>query len=163
MKVFFFVPLPRDQLVSALMDGKVDLVIAGITDRPELRKHVDFTNPTRKDVNQVVVTGPGAPAIATVDDLSGKEVYVRNSSAYHHSLQALNERLTASGKPPVTIRAAPKSLEDDDLLEMVNAGLIKITVVDSCLAEFWKQVFTSLVVHDTVAARTGGNMASAIR
>jgi len=164
MKVFFFfVPLPRDQLMPALVEGRVDLVIAGITDRPELRKRVDFTNPTRKDVNEVVVSGPGAPAIATVDDLSGNEVYVRKSSSYHESLQAFNERLKASGKPAVSIRELPGNLEDDDVLEMVNAGLIKITVVDSYIAEFWKQAFADIVVHDAVALRTGASLAVAIR
>ncbi len=164
LKVYFFiVPLPREQLMPALVDGKVDLVMAGITDRPELRKRVDFTNPTRKNVNEVVVTGPGAPAIAAVDDLSGKEVFVRRSSSFYESLQALNERLKASGKLAVSIREAPENLEDDALLEMVNVGLIKITVVDSYLAEFWKQIFTDLVVHDTVAVRTGGHLAIAIR
>ena len=124
---------------------------------------MDFTNPTRKNVNQIVVTGPGAPAIASVDDLAGQEVFVRKSSTYYESLLALNERLKAAGKAPVSIQEAPENLEDDDLLEMVNAGLIKITVVDDYLADFWKQVFTNLTVHDTVAVRTGGNLAVAIR
>jgi membrane-bound lytic murein transglycosylase MltF len=160
---FWFVPLPRDQLLPALVDGKVDVVIAGLTDTPERRKLVDFTKPTRKNVDEIVVTGPGAPAIATVDDLSGQEVYVRKSSSYYTSLVALNERLKAAGKPPVSIQEAPENLEDDDLLEMVNAGLIKITIVDNYLVDFWKQVFTNLTVHDTVAVRTGGNLAVAFR
>ncbi len=63
----------------------------------------------------------------------------------------------------MTIRAAPENLEDEDLLEMTNAGLIKIIVVDNYLADFWKQVFPNLAVHDTVAVRTGGSLAIAIR
>jgi membrane-bound lytic murein transglycosylase MltF len=124
---------------------------------------VDFTNPTRENVNEIVVTGPGAPPIASVDDLSGKEVFVRTSSNYHGSLLALNERLKAAGRPPVTIEAAPENLEDDDLLEMANAGLVKITVVDDYLAKFWKSVLTNLAVHEDVAVRTGGHLAVAIR
>jgi membrane-bound lytic murein transglycosylase MltF len=160
---FWFVPLPRDQLLAALLDGKVDMVIAGVTDTPEFRKVVDFTDPTRKNVNQVVVTGPGAPSIASAEDLSGKEVFVRKGGTYEESLLALNDRLKAAGKPPVSIQAAPYALEDEDLLEMVNAGLIKITVVNDYLADFWKQVFTDLTVHDDVTLRTGGNLAVAIR
>lgn len=160
---FWFVPLQRDQLLSALVDGKVDLVIAQIKDTPEARKLVDFTNPTRKDVDEIVVTGPGAPAIASVEDLSGREVFVRKSSSYYQSLLALNDRLKAAGKPPVIVQAAPENLEDDDLLEMVNAGLIPITVVDDYLAQFWRQVFTNLAVHEDVAVQTGGNLAVAIR
>ena len=161
--VFWIVPLSRDQLVPALVDGKVDVVMAGLTDTPELRKLVDFTKPTRKNVDEVVVTGPGAPAIASDDDLSGQDVYVRKSSAYYGSLLALNERLRAAGKPPVSIQEAPENLEDDDLLEMANAGLLKTTVVDDYLADFWKNVFPNLTVHDDVAVRTGGNLAVAFR
>ena len=75
-------PLPRDLLPPALIDGKVDLVAAQVTVRPELQKLVDFTNPTRMNVSEIVVTGPGAPAIASVDDLSGQEVFARKDSSY---------------------------------------------------------------------------------
>jgi membrane-bound lytic murein transglycosylase MltF len=158
-----FVPLPRDQLAPALTEGKVDLVAAQVIIRPELQGLVDFTNPTRTNVSQVVVTGPGAPAIASVDDLSGKDVYSRKDSSAWQSLVALNQTLKAKGRPPVAIRETPGNLEDDDLLEMVNAGLIPIVVVDDYLAEFWKKVFTNLTVHDTVAVRTGASVAVAIR
>lgn len=160
---FWFVPLQHDQLLPALMDGKIDMVIAQLKVTPESRKLVDFTDPTRRNVNEVVVTGPGAPAIGSVEDLAGQEVFVRRSSSYYQSLLELNERLKAAGKPPVSIEEAPENLEDDDLLEMANAGLIRITVVDDYLAEFWKQVFTNLTVHDTVAVREGASIAVAIR
>jgi membrane-bound lytic murein transglycosylase MltF len=111
----------------------------------------------------VIVTGPGAPAIASVADLSGKEVFVRKGGTYHQSLVALNEHLKAQGKPPVLVQFVPDNLEDDDVLEMVNAGLIPIAVVDDYLAAFWKKIFTSLTVHDTVTVRTGGDLAVAIR
>ena len=104
MKIFvFFVPLPRDLLLQALLDGKVDLVAAQLTVRPELQKVVDFTNPTRKDVSELPVTGPGVAAMASVEDLSGGEVFVRKLSSYHESLVTLNEALKAKGKPPVAI------------------------------------------------------------
>ena len=160
---FLFVPLPRDQLLPALVAGRVDFVQAQLTITPERQKIVDFTDPTRVGINEVVVTGPGAPPIASVEDLSGQEVFVRKTSSYYQSLLALDQRLKAAGKAPVDIQAAPENLEDDDLLEMVNAGLIRITVVDNFAAEFWKQVFTDLVVHDDVAVRTGGALAVAIR
>ena len=124
----FFVPLPRDMLLAALLEGRVDLVAAQITVRPELEKLVDFTNPTRTNVSQILVTGPGAPAISSVDDLSGKLVFAREHSSQHQSLLALNKKFEAEGKPPVEIHAAPHNLEDDDLLEMVNAGLIPAIV-----------------------------------
>jgi membrane-bound lytic murein transglycosylase MltF len=158
-----FVPTPRDALLQALTDGRIDAIVAQFTVTPEMQKVVDFTNPTRENVSQVVVTGPGSPTIATVFDLSDQEVMVRKSSAYYPSLLALNDQLKGQGKPPVRVQPAPEHLEDDDLLEMVNAGLIPITVVDSYLADFWKKIFTSLTVHDTVTVRTGGSLGVAIR
>ncbi len=54
-------------------------------------------------------------------------------------------------------------LEDDDVLEMVNAGLAPITVVDDYLAGFWNQVFTSIKVRPDIALRSGGTLAVAFR
>ena len=59
------VPLPRDQLYAALTSGKVDMVAAMVTVTPEREKLVAFSEPTRTNVSEVVVTGPGAPPIAT--------------------------------------------------------------------------------------------------
>ena len=157
------VPMPRDQLFPSLQSGLLDMVIAQLTVTPERQKVVDFSNPTRRNINEIVVTGPGAPAIASVEDLSGKEVFARKSSSYYESLQELNRKLGTQGKPPVDIQEASESLEDDDLLEMVNAGLIPAIVVDDYLAEYWKQVFPDLNLHKALALRTGGNLAVAIR
>ena len=157
------VPMSRDQLYPALAGGKVDMVAAMVTVRPELEKLVAFSEPTRTNVSQVVVTGPGAPAIASVDDLAGQEVFVRKASVYHESLVRLNEQLKARGKPAVVIDEAPDVLEDDDVLEMVNAGLAPITVVDDYLAAFWSQIFTGIAVHRDIALHSGGTLAVAFR
>jgi membrane-bound lytic murein transglycosylase MltF len=158
-----FAPLPRDQLAQALLAGRVDVVAAQITPTPHFQALADFTRPTRTNVSEVVVTAPGAPTISSVDDLSGKEVWVRRDSKYHDNLVVLNRALKARGKPAIVIRDAPASLEDDDLLEMANAGLIPITVVDNYLAEFWSKIFTNLTVHETVAVSTGDSLAVAVR
>jgi hypothetical protein len=99
------------------------MIAAMVTVRPELEAIAAFSEATRTNVSQVVVTGPGAPSIATVDDLAGQEVFVRKTSAYYDTLTKLNEQLKARGKPVVIIDEAPDVLEDDDILEMVNAGL----------------------------------------
>jgi membrane-bound lytic murein transglycosylase MltF len=157
------IPMTRNQLYPALASGKIDMVAAMVTVRPELEKLVAFSVPTRTNVNEVVVTGPGAPPIASVDDLAGQEVFVRKGSIYEESLVRLNEQLKARGKPAVVIDEAPDVLEDDDVLEMVNAGLAPITVVDDYLAEFWSKVFTSVTVHSDIAVRSGGSLAVAFR
>ncbi len=151
-----FIPLRRDQLLPALAAGKGDIAAANLTITPERRKLVDFTAAGMSSVSEVVVTGPASPKIASVGDLSGLEVFVRKSSSYYESLVALNAKFSAEKKPPVTLKDAPETLEDEDLLEMLNAGLIPMIVVDRHKADFWKQIFPKLTVHDDVAVRTGG-------
>jgi membrane-bound lytic murein transglycosylase MltF len=158
-----FVPLPRNMLYDALVSGKVDMVAAMVTVTPERETLVAFSQPTRTNVSEVVVTGPDAPPINGIDDLAGQEVYVRKGSIYSDSLVTLNEQLKARGRPSVVIKDAPEVLEDDDVLEMVNAGLLKITIVDDYLAEFWSQIFTNLKVHKDIAVRSGGTLAVAMR
>ncbi len=97
------------------------------------------------------------------DDLSGREVFVRRSSSYFESLTRLNESLKGRGKPPVVIKEAPEALEDDDILEMVNAGLVEMTVVDDFMVEFWQQVFPDIKPLKNVAVRTGGEIAVGVR
>ena len=158
-----FVPLPRDQMASALTEGRVDLVVAQVIVRPELQAVVDFTLPVRENVSEVIVAGPGAPAIASLEDLAGKEVFARRETSAWQSLGELSEKLRAKGLAPVTLREVPLNLEEDDMLEMVNAGLIPLMVAHDYLAEFWKRVFTNITVHDTVAVRTGAAIAVPIR
>jgi membrane-bound lytic murein transglycosylase MltF len=157
------IPMSREQLYPALSEGKVDMVAAMVTVTPERERLVAFSVPTRKNVAEVVVTGPGAPVIKSLDDLAGQEVFVRKGSVYAESLALLNKQLQSRGKPPVVVVDAPAELEDDDLLEMVNAGLAQITVVDDYLAEFWSTVFKDLTVHSDAAVRSDGVLAIAFR
>ncbi len=158
-----FVPLPRDMMGVALTQGRVDFVVAQVIVRPDLEAIVDFSKPTRANVSEVVVTGPGGPAISSVDDLSGKDVYARKDSSAWLDIVDLNGKLEAKGLAPAVLREVPGNLEDDDLLEMANAGIIPVMVVHDYLAAFWKQIFTDLTVHETVAVRTGATLAVPFR
>ena len=156
-------PMSRERLLRAVVDGQADLAAASLTVTPERQALVDFSEPTRTGVNEIVVSGPSSPPIASVEDLSGREVFVRESSSYHTSLVALNTRLKQAGKAEVVLKPAPETLEDEDLLEMVNAGLVRYIVVDDYLATFWKQVFPAIVAHPALVLRSGGTLAVAMR
>ena len=158
-----FIPLSRDELLPALLEGKGDIVMGNLTITPERKAIVDFTDPWIGDVEEIVVARPGGPDVTTVDDLSGKDVFVRKSSSYYESLVKLNEKLASEGKPPVTLTPAPEELEDEDLLEMANAGLVDLLVVDNHKAWFWQRVFPKLKLFPTVTLRTDGDIAWAIR
>lgn len=154
-----FLPTRRDQLFRALNEGYGDIAMGNLTITPERMKQVDFSNPVADKVKEVVVTGPKAPALHKIEDLGGKEVYVRRSSSYHEHLVELNRRL----KKKIILKAAEEDLEDEDLLEMVNAGLLPLAIVDDHKAEFWAQVFDGIKVRTDLAVNTGGRIASAVR
>ena len=158
-----FIPVGRDELLPGLAEGRGDIAAANLTITDERREQVDFSNPLATGVSEIVVTGPGSPPIQSVQDLSGKEVFVRKSSSYYESLQGLNAELEKAGKPPVRLKLAPETLEDEDLLEMVNAGLVRLVVVDDHKAEFWAQIFPKIRLHPDVAVRTGGAIGWAFR
>jgi membrane-bound lytic murein transglycosylase MltF len=159
----FYVPVSRDQILTALAEGKGDIAAANLTITPSREAMVDFTQPLLSDAREVVLTGPASPTLSTLDDLTGKAVFVRKSSSYYEHLVALNTRFAAEQKPLIKLQEAPEELEDEDLIEMLNAGLVSILVVDQHIADFWKKVFTKIVVHDTMAVHTGGQIAWAIR
>jgi len=110
-----------------------------------------------------VVTGPASSPIRSLDDLAGKEINVRKSSSYYESLLELNRSFKKSGKKPVKLILADENLEDEDLLEMVNAGLVPMIIVDHHKAQFWQQIFADIQVHADIAVRSGGEIAWAFR
>jgi membrane-bound lytic murein transglycosylase MltF len=158
-----FLPVGRGDLAAALLDGRGDVAAANLTVTPERLEKADFSNPTVKNVSEIVVSGPASQPIAAVDDLSGREVFVRKGSIFNESVDKLNADLKKRGKPAVKLRFAPENLEDEDLLEMTNAGLVQYVVVDDFLARFWASVLPGLKLHPDVVLRSGAQIAWAIR
>lgn len=158
-----FVPVTRDNLFTALNEGKGDIAAANLTITATRQQQVAFTDPIYSDIQELLISGPASPQVKNVDDLAGKTVFVRRSSSYYESLEALNVRFAKASLPPIVIKPAPEALEDEDLLEMLNAGLIPLIVVDRHKALFWKQVFPKIQVHEDIVLRDNGNIAWAVR
>ncbi|MDP4726069.1 MAG: lytic transglycosylase F [Desulfobacterales bacterium] len=159
----FFIPVRRDQLIPWLVDGRGDIAAANLTITPQRQKQVDFSDPLATDVKELLVTGPAAPTVKNLEDLAGKEIHVRRSSSYYESLMQLNQSFQRDGKQKMNLVLADETFEDEDLLEMVNAGLIPMIVMDSHKAEFWDQIFDHIKVHPDIAVRSGGEIAWAFR
>ncbi|RZF25362.1 transporter substrate-binding domain-containing protein [Paraburkholderia sp. UYCP14C] len=158
------IPTTRDQLLPGLVTGKGDIAAGNLTVTEARLKQVDFVAPReRKAVREVVVTGPKSPALAKLDDLSGKTVHVRPSSSYYESLNALNERFRKEGKAPVKLVPLPDALEDEDAMEMLNVGLIQILVVDDWKAKVWAPILPGIVVHNDISVRDAGYVGWAVR
>lgn len=158
-----FIPVARDQLIPALIGGRGDIAAAGLTITPEREKLVDFSNPISRQLSEVLVTGPSAPQINTIDDLAGKRVFVRASSSYRSSLDALNLQFGERGLDAIIIEDAPEQLEDMDILEMVAAGMLEWAIVDDYKARLWAGIFEELKVREDLVFRSGGYIAPAFR
>jgi membrane-bound lytic murein transglycosylase MltF len=158
-----FIPVARERLLSGLADGTGDIAAGNITVTEERAKIVQFADPFAKDIKEVLVTGPTAAPIATLDDLAGREIHVRHSSSYFEHLEKLSGTLEAKGLKPIAIAELDDELEDEDALEMVNAGLLPWVVVDEHKAVIWTSVFTKLTVRSDLAINDGGEIAWAMR
>jgi len=159
----YMIPATRDVLIPEVAKGLGDIAAGNLTETPERLKIVDFVAPRdRKPVSELVLTGPKSPPIASVDDLAGKRVHVRKASSYYGSLVALNERLRKAGRAAIKLTLVSDALEDEDLMEMLNAGLVELIVVDDTKARPWAKVLPNIKVSD-VAVAEGGYTGWAIR
>ena len=158
-----FIPTPRHQLIPWLIDGIGDIAAGGLTITESRQAVVDFSEPLFRDSREVVCTGPGAPAIGGLEDLAGRKVYVQASSSHYQSLAGLDQTFRDKGHPPIGIESMDDRLEPDEILEMVGAGLVPITVGDQHLAEFWARIFPDLAVHPDLVVAAGRDIAWAFR
>jgi membrane-bound lytic murein transglycosylase MltF len=157
-------PTTRDKLLPDLAAGICDIAAGNITVTDARLQVADFVAPADiRTVRELLITGPGSPGVRTVDDLAGKTVHVRRASSYFESMVALDERLQQGGKPAVKIVALPDALEDEDILEMVNAGVLPFAVVDDWKAQAWAQVLPKIAVRTDIVLRDGGRTGWAIR
>jgi membrane-bound lytic murein transglycosylase MltF len=160
----FVVVATRDKLLADLQGGYADVAVGNVKVIDELLKEIDFAG-LDQDITttEILVTGPASPAIATIDDLSGKTVHVREVSSQYLSLKALNERFRKEGKPEARAVFVPNALEDEDLLEMLNAGLLQAVITDDWRARMWAQVLPKVTVHEDIQLRPRTKMGWAIR
>ncbi len=158
-----FIPVKRDQLLQYLIDGKGDIAAGGLTITPERSLDVDFTLPYIVDMKEVLVTAKDFPTVQCLEDLAGKEVTVRASSSYFERLTNINKQFLEKGLKPIKINSADEWLEAEDLMEMVDAGIIQATVVDRYLAYIWQPLYTEMQIHESFFMNESIDIAWAIR
>ena len=160
----YLVPTTRDELLQDVANGLGDIAAGNLTVTDARRQIVDFVAPTDTKPNrEIVLSGPKSAPVASAEALSGKTVHVRLTSSYHDSLVALNQRLAADGKAPVKLVGVPDELEDEDLMEMLNAGLVEYIVVDDWKARMWVHALPKIVLNEGAVVREGGLAGWALR
>ena len=158
-----FIPVRPEQVETALAQGAGDFVAYSLVVTPERQQQVAFTVPLETNAQQVLITGPNFGNVTSLDDLGGKEIYANPLTVPYQVLQEVNNKLKQAGKPLIVIKPADRYLLEDDLVQMVNAGLLPATVLEVSRAKLWAQVLHNLTVHPEPAIASGEQTAWALR
>lgn len=158
-----FVPVPFHELLPALRAGRGDIAAAFLTVTPARSAEVVFTAPFRRSVDEVIVTHSDADGPESVEDLSGRRLYVLRGSSYAEHLRELDARLRERGLDPIEIEEADPRLRSEDILEFVNAGVVEMTAVDDYKARLWQRVLPEIAIRESVVLAEGTRVAWAVR
>ncbi len=158
-----YLPVYRDQLIPALVAGKGDIAVGNLTIIEDRLKNVDFSEPFLTNVKEIVITNGKIPPLNTIEDLSGQKIHLRKSSSYYQHAVELNKDFKENGLKPMKLVEADEHFEDSDLLEMVDAELIPMVVVDDHKAKFWGEVFKNIQLYPDIAINEGGDIGWAFR
>lgn len=131
----------RSELLSALLQGRGDVVLARLTATPERRERFLFSV-ALDHVREMLVVRGEEDGIRELSDLSGLEVAVRRSSSFYATLQKLLPE--APGMKIVTV---DEDVDTEEILYKVASGEYDATVADEDLL---REVTTYL--HDIRAA-----------
>ena len=158
-----FISVAPEQLLASLLSGRGDLIAGRFSRTLEREDVVVFSEPVMNGVREVLVTGPGVPPMASLEDVAGRSIHVRRGSDHFASLTRLNGQLAKINKPVCKIVAMDPSLTDEDLLRLVNEGRVPVTLVDQYLAAAWRPVFDKIAVNADVSVSQDGIYAWAVR
>ncbi|HCP54066.1 MAG: lytic transglycosylase F [Pseudomonadaceae bacterium] len=157
------IPVARDELISQLLKGQGDIAAGGLVITDKRAAQVAFTAPFTVSVGELWISAPGTEPVTEVTQLAGRQVMVRRSSSYFEHLTELNKTFQAQGLKPIDIQLVDENLETEDLLEMVNVGVIPATVADHYIAEAWAGLYPDMQINEAVKVHEGSAFAWAIR
>lgn len=158
-----FVPVTFDRLLPSLEQGYGDIAAAFLTVTPERQKRVDFATGQNLSVNEILVANKKSAAVSNLAALSGQPLYVLRGSSYAEHLRRINQGWQAEKRAPMLIEEADSRLLSEDILELVNAGVVPYTVVDDYRAKQWAQVLPNLRLNDSVVINADGRVGWAVR
>lgn len=144
-------------LIPYLLDGKGDVIAARMSVTDERKKLVAFTRATTV-VDEVLVSKKGdAAAPKKLEELAGKTITIRPSSAYRESL----DKLATKEAKGVLFADAPEGRDTEHLVFDVGEGKIAYTVCDADL--FANIQAYNDKVESTLVIRNNREIAFAVR
>lgn len=159
-----YVPVDFTDLIPYLLAGKGDIAAGLLTITDSRKKQVDFVSSHRTDINEVIVTTQSSKNnLLEMADLSGEDIYVVKGSSYIEHLKQFNIKLINKRRKPINIIEAEDYLSAEDILEMLNAGAIEITVMDDFKANLWAKVLPNIQVRNDLILNESGSIGWAVR
>ncbi|UWQ22777.1 transglycosylase SLT domain-containing protein [Jannaschia sp. W003] len=155
-------PMPRREIAANVIEGLTDFTTLTVS-RADEDPALAYTRPLIADVVDVPVLGAGVEGVETLDDLAGIPVYLSEDSRYARGALRLNAEREAAGEPPLDLRFVDGRLDDYDLIEMVEIGLIPATVASDFKARFWQTAYEGTVVREDLALSEPARIAWSVR
>ena len=118
-----------DTAIHHLQNEKYDLLAISMTSTPDREEKLRFCHPFFK-TNEVLVQNKNHSPIGNLKNLDGKEIFIpKNFPAYKKTLEQLEDSLNIK----IHIREVDQ-IFNEDLLHLVETGVIHYTVVDENIA-----------------------------
>ncbi len=157
------IPVNRNELIPYLLEGYGDVIVANLTVTESREKEISFTHPIIKNISEFVINNMSNPPIKSLKDLSAQRIWVRKSSSYYSSLLKVNKALEKEKLPPAIIELVDETIQDFEIVEMVNLGLINATVLDSHKTKIWRTKMQNIQINQAYPIRENSEIAWAIR
>ncbi|MEB0207029.1 transglycosylase SLT domain-containing protein [Pseudomonas sp. CCC3.1] len=138
------IPKAKDQLLGALMRGEGDLMAPGELLDVKPTHAVSPSDPIVDRVPLLLVGVKGEHRYTRFEQLSGRTVALTTGSAAGESINLINQKLALRKLPPVKVEWVDPSLAVEDVLEMVQAGIFHLTIVEKPIAERWATLMPKL-------------------
>ncbi|MCY1399258.1 Membrane-bound lytic murein transglycosylase F precursor [compost metagenome] len=141
------IPKAKEQLLGALQRGEGDLVAPGELLDLEPNSGVSASDPVVANVPLLLVGRKGERRYTRVEQLAGRTLSLPSASAAGDAVHEINQKLALRKLPPIKVEWVDPSLAVEDVLEMVQAGIFHLTVVEQPIAERWARVMPKLRIE----------------
>ncbi|GLX88440.1 lytic transglycosylase F [Pseudomonas fragi] len=152
------IPKAKDQLLGALLRGEGDLMAPGELLDVKPTHAVTPSDPIIERVPLMLVGVKGERRYTRLEQLSGRTVALTTGSAAGEALNVINQKLALRKLPPVNIEWVDPTLAVEDVLEMVQAGIYHLTLVEQPIAERWAKLMPKLRYDRKVLVSEPGAM-----
>lgn len=138
------IPRAKEQLLGALQRGEGDLAAPGELLDPAGVRGVEASAPVLDQVPLLLVGRKGERSYSRVEQLSGRTIALTSASAAGAAIEVINQRLALRKQAPIKVEWVDPTLAVEDVLEMVQAGIYPLTVVERPIAQRWARVMPRL-------------------